>query len=137
MISIKSVIDKYDILTKSQYCFRDSCSTQNALIDIVNKIQLNFDKKIFSCGIFIDLKKAFDTVDDDILLRKLEHCGIRVIPNSWVASAHILKIDGKQHKSAHISLKLRLVPVVFHRVLYWVLCCFCYTLMISSIHLIN
>ena len=36
----------------------------------------------------------------------------------------ILKIDGKQHKSADISLKLRLVPVVFHKILYWVLCFF-------------
>ena len=86
MISIKSYIDKYDILSKSQYCFRESCSTHNALIDIVNKIQLNFDKKIFLFGIFIDLKKALDRVDHDILFCKLEHYGIRVIPNSWFCS---------------------------------------------------
>lgn len=46
---LKSFIDK------SQYGFRENCSTQHALIDIVNKIQLNFDKKLYLCGIFIDL----------------------------------------------------------------------------------
>ena len=52
---LQSFIDKYDILSKSQYGFRENCYTQHALIDIVNKIQLNFDKKLCSCGIFIDL----------------------------------------------------------------------------------
>ena len=41
---LQSFIDKYDILSKSQYGFRENCSIQHALIDIVNKIQLNFDK---------------------------------------------------------------------------------------------
>ena len=45
---LKSFIDKYDILSKSQYGFREKCSTQHALIDIVNKIQLNFDKKLYT-----------------------------------------------------------------------------------------
>ena len=40
---LKSFIDKDDIFSKSQYGFRENCSTQHALIDIVNKIQLHFD----------------------------------------------------------------------------------------------
>ena len=75
-----------DILSKSQYGFQKNCSTQHALIDILNKIQLNFDKKLYSCGIFIDLKKAFDTVDHHILLYKLEDYSIRGIVNSWICS---------------------------------------------------
>ena len=47
----------------TQYGFRKQHSTQHAILDIINVIQDNMDKKMYSCGIFIDLKKAFDTVD--------------------------------------------------------------------------
>ena len=58
---------------------------QRAILDI-NEIQDNMDKKMYSCGIFVDLKKAFDTVDHDILLGKLYHYGIREVINSWFSS---------------------------------------------------
>ena len=50
--------------------------SMHALIDIVSKIRVNFDKRLYSCEIFIYLKKASDTVDHDILLYKLKHYGI-------------------------------------------------------------
>ena len=49
-------------------------------------IQSNLDAGLYSCGVFIDLKKAFDTVDHTILLCKLSHYGIRGIMNDWFAS---------------------------------------------------
>ena len=52
-------------------------STQHAKLDIINSIQGNMDRRSYSCGIFIDLKKAFDTVDHRILLGKLYFYGFR------------------------------------------------------------
>ena len=68
---LKSFLDKHNLLYHCQYGFREKCSTQHALVDIVNRIQFNFDKKLFSCGIFIDLKKAFDTVKTQSYCRNL------------------------------------------------------------------
>ena len=57
---LKSFRGKNDILFKSQYGFREEHSRQHAIIDSVNVIQNNMDPKFFTCGIFLDLKKAFD-----------------------------------------------------------------------------
>ena len=48
--------------------FRDKHSTQHAVLDIVNAIHENIDHNVVSCGIFLDFKKAFDTVDHSVLL---------------------------------------------------------------------
>ena len=44
------------------------------------------DEGNFACGIFVDLEKAFDTVDHNILLKKLDHYGVRGISNKWFGS---------------------------------------------------
>jgi len=64
---LKAFLDKHDVLFKAQYGFRDKHSTQHAIPDTVNTIQRNMDKQLSTCGIFIDLKKAFDTVDHSVL----------------------------------------------------------------------
>ena len=64
---MESFIEKNNLFSPSQYGFRKSHSTQHAILDIVNTIQTNMDNHLFSCGVFIDLKKAFDTVDHKIL----------------------------------------------------------------------
>ena len=61
-------------------------STENALLDIVSKYKHIWMRIFFSCGIFIDLQKALDTVDHEILLYKLNHYGIRGIANNWFNS---------------------------------------------------
>ena len=81
-----SFIDKEGILCSSQCEFRQKQSTEHAMLDIVNKIQSDMDKGHFSCGVFIDLQKAFDTVNHDILLQKLDYCGFRGIISEWFSS---------------------------------------------------
>ena len=49
-------------------------------------MQTHFDKNELTAGVFIDLRKAFDTVNDDILLTKLDHYGIRGLGNDWFPS---------------------------------------------------
>ena len=84
---LKSFIEKNELLYEAQYCFREKSSTQHAILDIANSIQMNLDMKMFSCGIFIDLvKKAFDTVDHSMLLSKQYHYGIRGIVYNWFSS---------------------------------------------------
>jgi hypothetical protein len=71
---------------KLQFGFRQKHSTNHSLLSIIENIRDSLDNKTFSCGVFIDLEKAFDTVNHSILLKKLEHYGIRGIANSWFKS---------------------------------------------------
>ena len=61
-------------------------STINALIEITEKIKESIDKGKFGCGIFIDLRKAFATVNHNILLMKMEHYGITDSALLWFQS---------------------------------------------------
>ena len=83
---MKSFLDKHNIFYKYQYGFRDKHSTDHALIEIVDGIKLSIDTSKLAGGIFIDLTKAFDTVNHKILLEKLQHLGIRGVPNKLLES---------------------------------------------------
>ena len=79
-------LEKFNCLYKYQFGFRKSHSTNHALIEITEKIRKALDSRKFACGIFVDLQKAFDTVNHEILLKKLEHYGLRNMTNSWFKS---------------------------------------------------
>ncbi len=58
-------------------------STSHALLDLVEEITSSIDAKKISIGVFIDLNKAIDTVNRDMLIDKLEYYGIRGIAQEW------------------------------------------------------
>ena len=77
-------MDSNQILYKSQYGFRKEMSTLLAIIGLVEEITNSLAKHEATVGVFIDLKKAFDTVDHRILIDKLCHYGIRDTSNKWI-----------------------------------------------------
>jgi len=79
-------LNQHQILTDKQYGFREKNSTSLALINLIDKLSEEIDNKKFSVGIFIDLSKAFDTVDHTIMLSKLEVYGVRGHALNWFKS---------------------------------------------------
>ena len=57
------------ILYLKQFGFRQNFLTAHAIINLIDSIENAFDQNEFACGVFIDLKKAFDTADHEILLK--------------------------------------------------------------------
>lgn len=74
------------LLTKAQYGFRHKTSTTSALIKFTDNILNNMDNGKLSGVIFLDLKKAFDTVNHDILIKKLQKLGVSGSTLQWFNS---------------------------------------------------
>ena len=79
------LINKYNILYSHQYGFRPKHDTSQPLIQFLDKIYegMNKDNPEYTIAIFLNLKKAFDTVDFEILLKKLNYYGFRDKTNLW------------------------------------------------------
>ena len=73
-------------LFSRQFGFRNKHSTTHALIDLTETIRKALDDNEFACGVFLDFKKAFDTINHKILLKKLEHYGVRGHALKWFTS---------------------------------------------------
>jgi hypothetical protein len=80
LISVLSCFSK--LLEKLMYK-RLIKSTEHAVIELVDKVSKTIDKGEYTIGIFLDLSKAFDTINHKILIKKLEHYGIQGITQLW------------------------------------------------------
>ena len=111
-----------NLLSKSQSGFKPEHSTETSLLNTTNKWIINIDESRFNLTLFFDLRKAFDTVDHNILFKKLEYYGIKNKNLTWFESylssrMHCCSIDGhdSQHKinPAGIPQGSSLGPILF------------------------
>ena len=79
-------LNEHEILYEYQFGFRENYSTTLAITEIVENLLTELQNGKLVAGIYLDLSKAFDTVDHNILLDKLEHYGIRGNPLKWFKS---------------------------------------------------
>ena len=96
-------LNKSNILTPSQFGFRTNSSTELAITTLYDELLNNLNEKRVSFLLFLDLKKAFDSVSHSILLRKLHHYGFRGpsfnLLQSYLTNRSICsKVDGKLSK---------------------------------------
>lgn len=105
---LESFLNNQNFFYNKQYGFRPKSNTLSATIDIVTKIKLCIDKKQVALGVFIDLKKAFDTVSHELLLKKLNEIGIqesafKVLKSYLTNRSQIVKIRETQSNPQNIT----------------------------------
>ncbi len=88
---LDNFLEKHSLINDNQFGFRSTRSTAMALMKITEDITTELENKNHTVGVFIDLKKAFDTLDHGILISKLQTYGIRGVVLNWIIS--YLEID--------------------------------------------
>ena len=83
---IYEFLDGNNQFYNSQYGFRSKHSCENTICELVGHVVKGHEKKEHTAAIFLDLSKAFDTLNHKLLLQKLELYGIRGTPLNWCTS---------------------------------------------------
>ena len=105
---IYSFLKEHKLIYPVQFGFRENHCIDHALIGITEDIRSTLDNKRYGCGIFIDLQKAFGTVNHEILLKKLELYDIRGDTVKWFCSylsdrSQFVSINGHNSTKMEIS----------------------------------
>ena len=82
-VRLYDYLTKEDLLIPQQFGFRKNFSTSMGVFNLLSVIVDAIDKGMYCLGIFLDLSKAFDTIDHDILVKKLENYGVRGVTLNW------------------------------------------------------
>ena len=83
---IYKFLEKNNTLFESQYGFHTKRSCKQAILELTSHLLHAHNKNLHSIRVFLDLSKAFDTLNHDVLLKKLECYGVQVIVNDWFKS---------------------------------------------------
>lgn len=105
---LETYLQSINYISSQQYGFRPKSNTLTATIDLVTKIKYNIDNKNIVLGIFIDLKKAFDTVSHKLLLKKLENIGItgnalKIFASYLANRSQVVRIENYQSDALPIT----------------------------------
>ena len=81
-----NLLNRFNLISNAQNGFRKNKSTCTAIQTFIGEIQKTLDNKQLAFGIFLDLSKAFDVINHNLLLAKLELYGLRGISHAWMRS---------------------------------------------------
>jgi hypothetical protein len=110
-VKLTNHLDLNKLIDKYQFGFQKGLSTEHNLIHLTNYVSEALNSNKFCMGVFLDIKKAFDCVPHDILIRKLEKLGIIGVELDWFRSyldgrSQCVEINGKKSRPRKIKLSV-------------------------------
>ena len=108
---VDDFFQRNNVMYDKQFGFRVGYNTTDAILDLINKCTSALDSKLYTVVVFLDLARAFDTVDRDIMIKKLYSVGIRGMAGDWFKSYlrdRKMYVDVNGHHSGEAGMNLGL-----------------------------